>query len=601
MSRGFESRLLRQFFREEVQNLEEKNNGLTLDVLRHSASHILAQAVKRLFKDAKLAIGPYIENGFYYDFDSEHRFVPEDLPIIEEEMKKIVEANYPIVKKNITKDEARKIFSEANEIYKLELIDEISDDTEITIYSQGEFIDLCKGPHVPSTGYVKYFKLLNIAGAYWRGNESNKMLQRIYGTAFFTSSELEEYLKFLSEVQKRDHRKLGKTLKLFMFDEKIGVGLPIWLPKGGILRDIIEKFEVSEHLKRGYELIKTPHIGLSSLWQTSGHLSHYKESMYPPMEAENQSYILKPMNCPFHLRVYQSEIRSYRDLPIRLFELANVYRYEKSGVLHGLLRVRGFTMDDAHIFCREDQITEELYRLMDLAKFMLHSFGFEDYKIYLSVRDKNLKDKYVGDPDKWDLFEEKLEEIVKSMEIDYQVDYGEAKFYGPAIDLKIKDALQREWQCTTIQVDFNLPERFNLSYIDKDGKEHTPIMLHRAILGSLERFISILLEHYSGDLPLWIAPEQIRILSISETVNDYTINLRDKFKENGIRCFADIENERLNSKIRRAEEEKIPYIAIIGKNEKENNTLSIRKRHGENLGSKTFEETLNLLNKEILR
>ena len=580
--------------------MEENDKEINIDTLRHSASHILAQAVKRLFKDTKLAIGPSIENGFYYDFDSEHRFVPEDLPIIEEEMRKIIEANYPIVKKIVTKDEARRIFSEANETYKLELLDEISDDTEITIYSQGEFADLCKGPHVSSTGDVKYFKLLNVAGAYWRGNEANKMLQRIYGTAFFTSSELEEYLKFLSEVQKRDHRKLGKTLKLFMFDEKIGVGLPIWLPKGGILRDIIEKFEVSVHQKRGYELIKTPHIGLSSLWQTSGHLSHYKESMYPPMEADNQSYILKPMNCPFHLRVYQSEIRSYRDLPIRLFELGNVYRYEKSGVLHGLLRVRGFTMDDAHIFCREDQITEELYNLMDLAKFMLHSFGFEDYKIYLSIRDKSLKDKYVGDPVKWDFFEERLEEIVKSMGIEYQVDYGEAKFYGPAIDLKIKDALQREWQCTTIQVDFNLPERFNLTYIDKDGREHTPIMLHRAILGSLERFISILLEHYGGDLPLWIAPEQIRILSISESVNEYVIKIRDKFKENGIRCVADIENERLNSKIRKAEEEKIPYIAIIGKNEEENGTLSIRKRHGENLGSKTFEEILNLLKTEIL-
>lgn len=579
--------------------MEDKNNEITIEALRHSASHILAQAVKRLFEDVKLGIGPSIENGFYYDFDADYHFTPDDLVKIEEEMKKIVEADYPIIKKTLTKKEAKNLFEELNETYKLELLDEIGEEEEITIYSQGEFTDLCRGPHVPSTGYVKYFKLLSIAGAYWRGSEANKMLQRIYGTAFFSFSELENYLKFLSEVQKRDHRKLGKTLKLFMFDEKIGSGLPVWLPKGGILREIIERFEVSEHLKRGYELIKTPHIGHSILWETSGHLSYYKESMYPPMEIENQSFILKPMNCPFHLRVYQSEIRSYRDLPIRLFELANVYRYEKSGVLHGLLRVRGFTMDDAHIFCREDQISEELNNLIDFVKFILLSFGFENYKIYLSVRDKNLKDKYVGEPNKWDFFEEKLEDIAKSIGIDYQVDYGEAKFYGPAIDLKIKDALQREWQCTTIQIDFNLAERFNLKYIGKDGKEYTPIMIHRAILGSLERFISILLEHYSGDLPLWLAPEQIRILSISEVVNGYVLKLKDLFKEKNIRCSIDIENERLNSKIRRAEEEKIPYVAIVGKNEETNNTLSLRKRHGENLGSKTFEETINILKEEL--
>jgi len=384
-----------------------------------------------------------------------------------------------------------------------------------------------------------------------------------------------------------------------MFDEKIGSGLPIWLPKGGVLRGIIERFEISEHLKRGYEIIKTPHVGISSLWQTSGHLSYYKEAMYPPMEIENLSFILKPMNCPFHLRIYQSEIRSYRNLPVRLFELADVYRYEKSGVLHGLLRVRGFTMDDAHIFCREDQISEELNEVMNFVKHMLNSFGFKNYKIYLSVRDKSPTDKYVGDPEKWNFFEEKLEEIVKSMNIDYEVDYGEAKFYGPAVDLKIKDVLQREWHCTTIQIDFNLPERFNLVYIGEDGKEHTPIMIHRAILGSIERFVSILLEHYNGDLPLWLAPEQIRILSVSEALNSYSLKLRDMFRESSIRCSIDIENERLNAKIRRAEEEKIPYTAIIGKNEEANSTLSIRKRHGENLGSKTFEETLNLLQKEI--
>ncbi len=581
--------------------MEEKNSTgtLTLEALRHSASHILAQAVKRLFKDAKLGIGPAIENGFYYDFDLDYHFKPEDLAQIESEMRKIIETNYSITKNILSREDAIKLFTKLNEPYKLELIEEISSNEELSTYTQGEFIDLCRGPHIPSTGYVKYFKLLSIAGAYWKGSEKNKMLQRIYGTAFFTEKELSDYLKFLEEVQKRDHRKLGKDLKIFIFDEKIGSGLPIWLPKGAMLREVIERFEIEEHIRRDYNIIKTPHIGLTELWQTSGHLSYYKESMYPPMEIENQSFILKPMNCPFHIRVYQSEIRSYRSLPIKLFELANVYRYEKSGVLHGLLRVRGFTQDDAHIFCREDQIETELNKLMDFIKYFLGSFGFKDYKIYLSLRDKNSESKYIGDPQKWDLFENKLEGIVKSMGIEYQLDYGEAKFYGPAIDLKIKDALNREWQCSTIQIDFNLPEKFSLTYIGQDGKEHTPIMIHRTILGSLERFVSILLEHYGGDLPLWLAPEQIRILSISDTVNNYALKLKNMFKEYNIRCAADIENERLNAKIRKAEEEKIPYVAVIGKNEEANNTLSLRKRHRESLGSKTFEELINILKEEI--
>lgn len=581
--------------------MEEKNNinTLTLEALRHSASHILAQAVKRLFKDVKLGIGPAIENGFYYDFDLDYRFKPEELAQIESEMRKIIEANYSITKNILSREDAIKLFTKLSEPYKLELIEEINSNEELSIYTQGEFIDLCRGPHVPSTGYVKYFKLLSIAGAYWKGSEKNKMLQRIYGTAFFTEKELSDYLKFLDEVQKRDHRKLGKDLKIFIFDEKIGSGLPIWLPKGAMLREVIERFEVEEHIRRDYNIIKTPHIGLAELWQTSGHLSYYKEAMYPPMEIENQSFILKPMNCPFHIRVYQSEIRSYRALPIKLFELANVYRYEKSGVLHGLLRVRGFTQDDAHIFCREDQIETELNKLMDFIKYFLGSFGFKDYKIYLSLRDKNAESKYIGEPQKWDFFEDKLEGIVKSMGIEYQLDYGEAKFYGPAIDLKIKDALNREWQCSTIQIDFNLPEKFSLTYIGQDGKEHTPIMIHRTILGSLERFVSILLEHYGGDLPLWLAPEQIRILSISDTVNNYALKLKNMFKEHNIRCTADIENERLNAKIRKAEEEKIPYVAVIGKNEEANNTLSLRKRHRESLGSKTFEELINILKEEI--
>ena len=576
-----------------------EDNVINLDSLRHSASHVLAQAVKNLYKDVKLAIGPATDTGFYYDFDTDYRFVPEDLPLIEEEMNKIIKEDYSITKKVITKKEALETFSKYGEIYKLELINELDDSEEISIYTQDGFFDLCKGPHIDSTGLIHNFKLLSIAGAYWRGSEKNKMLQRIYGTAFLSKNDLEEYIAFLLEVQKRDHRKLGKDLKIFIFDEKIGSGLPLWLPNGAILRNIIEQYEIEEHLKRDYQLLRTPHIGLSELWKISGHLSFYKDSMFSSIEVDNQEYILKPMNCPFHLRAYQNELHSYRELPIRYFELANVYRYEKSGVMHGLLRVRGFTQDDAHIFCSEDQIDEELISTLNFAKSMLKTFGFENYNIYLSFRDKNNFDKYVGIPEKWDIVENKLENIVKSINIPYQIDYDEAKFYGPAIDLKIKDALGREWQCSTIQVDFNLADRFDLKYIGNDGKEYRPYMLHRTLLGSLERFIGVLLEHYGGNLPLWLSPEQVRIIPITENNFDYSIRIKKVLNEINIRTTIDFQNERLNAKIRKAETEKIPYIFVAGKKEEENNTISIRKRHGIDIGTKNIDEMINILQEDI--
>jgi len=572
---------------------------INLDSLRHSASHVLAQAVKNLYKDVKLAIGPATDTGFYYDFDTDYRFVPEDLPLIEEEMNKIIKFDYPITKKIISRKEAIETFLKYGEIYKLELINELSDAEEISIYTQDEFFDLCKGPHIVSTGLIKNFKLLSIAGAYWRGSEKNKMLQRIYGTAFLSKADLDEYIAFLLEVQKRDHRKLGKDLKIFVFDEKIGSGLPLWLPNGAILRNIIEQYSIEEHLKRDYQLLRTPHIGLSELWKISGHLSFYKESMFSAIEVDNQEYILKPMNCPFHLRAYQNELHSYRELPIRYFELASVYRYEKSGVMHGLLRVRGFTQDDAHIFCSEDQIEAELLDTLNFAKSMLKTFGFGNYNIYLSFRGKNNFDKYVGEPEKWDIVENKLENIVKSINIPYQIDYDEAKFYGPAIDLKIKDALGREWQCSTIQVDFNLADRFDLKYIGNDGKEYRPYMLHRTLLGSLERFIGVLLEHYSGNLPLWLSPEQVRIIPITENNFDYSKSIKKILNDINIRATIDLQNERLNSKIRKAETEKIPYIFVAGKKEEENKTISIRKRHGVDIGSKNIDEMIKILQEDI--
>ncbi len=573
---------------------------VSLEALRHSASHILAQALKRLYGKVRLGIGPSIEQGFYYDVEMEHRLVPDDLSAIEEAMKAIVKENLPIESRTLDRKEAIELFSERDEPYKLELIREMPQNEVISIYQQGEFLDLCKGPHVESTGEVKFFKLLSIAGAYWRGSEKNPMLQRVYGTAFYDKKELKQYLFNLEEAKKRDHRKLGRELQLFFFDENIGSGLPVWLPKGAKLRQIIEQYLIEKHEKNGYQYIRTPHLGLSGLWETSGHLSYYRESMFPAMDIEHQQYMVKPMNCPFHMAVYTNDMHSYKELPIRLFELANVYRNEKSGVLHGLLRVRGFTQDDAHIFCMPDQLEQEIKNAMELTRDILNDFGFQQYKIYLSVRDKNNPDqKYIGDPQQWDIIENQFEEIVQRMDLEYQVDPGEAKFYGPAIDIKIKDALHREWQCTTIQVDFNLPTRFKLNYIGEDGQEHLPMVIHRALLGSMERFISILLEHYGGDLPVWLAPVQIRLVPISDDNLAYVLKVAQSLKDHGFRAEVDQRNDRMNAKIRRAEKEKIPFVAIAGKTEEEESTLSIRLRHGKNLGNMPIASFIELMEQYV--
>ncbi len=573
---------------------------VSLEALRHSASHILAQALKRLYGKVRLGIGPSIEQGFYYDVEMEHRLVPDDLSAIEEAMKAIVKENLPIESRTLDRKEAIELFSERDEPYKLELIREMPQNEVISIYQQGEFLDLCKGPHVESTGEVKFFKLLSIAGAYWRGSEKNPMLQRVYGTAFYDKKELKQYLFNLEEAKKRDHRKLGRELQLFFFDENIGSGLSVWLPKGAKLRQIIEQYLIEKHEKNGYQYIRTPHLGLSGLWETSGHLSYYRESMFPAMDIEHQQYMVKPMNCPFHMAVYTNDMHSYKELPIRLFELANVYRNEKSGVLHGLLRVRGFTQDDAHIFCMPDQLEQEIKNAMELTRDILNDFGFQQYKIYLSVRDKNNPDqKYIGDPQQWDIIENQFEEIVQRMDLEYQVDPGEAKFYGPAIDIKIKDALHREWQCTTIQVDFNLPTRFKLNYIGEDGQEHLPMVIHRALLGSMERFISILLEHYGGDLPVWLAPVQIRLVPISDDNLAYVLKVAQSLKDHGFRAEVDQRNDRMNAKIRRAEKEKIPFVAIAGKTEEEESTLSIRLRHGKNLGNMPIASFIELMEQYV--
>ena len=563
-------------------------------ILRHSTAHILAQAVMHLFPDVHFAIGPAIENGFYYDFDLEHSFTPDDLKNITEEMKKIIQADYPFERKEMDKEEARKYFKEKKEIYKLEILDEIPDE-KVTIYKQGDFVDLCRGPHIPSTKYAKNFKLLSVAGAYWRGDEKNKMLQRIYGTVFATKKELKEYLNLLEEAKKRDHRKLGRELDLFSINEDIGPGLILWHPKGAIIRKVIEDFWRDEHIKRGYEFVYTPHIARLDLWKTSGHWDFYRENMFSPIEVDKGSYMVKPMNCPFHIMIYKSKERSYRDLPIRYAELGTVYRYEKSGVLHGLLRVRGFTQDDAHLFVTPEQLEEEIVGVLDFTKFMIESFGFSKYNVYLSTR----PEKYVGTLDKWELATNALKKAVEDMHWPYKIDPGEGVFYGPKIDVKLIDALGREWQGPTVQVDFNLPERFNMTYIGADGKEHQPIMLHRVVLGSMERFFGTLIEHYAGAFPVWLAPVQVKIVPISDAHHKYAKDVYKKLFDNNIRVELDARNEKMNAKIRDAEKEKVPYILVIGDKEVQNKTVSVRKRKVGNEGAVRLEEFIDRVKKEI--
>ncbi len=571
----------------------------SLEIMRHTLSHIMAQALKELYGYEKvhLGVGPTTEEGFYYDVEVEgHTISSEDLPKIEEKMREIVKRNYPIFRKELSREEAIKLFSELGEKYKLDLINRIDPHETISVYGQDGFTDLCRGPHVPSTGMVGEFKLTHVAGAYWMGDSSKPMLQRIYGIAFWDRKELEERLRFYEEAKRRDHRKLGKELELFLIDEEIGAGLVIWLPKGAILRKTLEDYWKEEHIKRGYQLVYTPHVGNAKLWQTSGHLDYYRPNMFSPMEIEHEEYFVKPMNCPFHIAVYKSKVRSYKELPLKLAELGTVYRYEMSGVLHGLMRVRGFTQDDAHIICTPEQVEDVIQETLEFAVEMLRSFGFEDFKVYISTKPSDA----IGSQEQWELAEGALKKAVEKIGLPYEIDEGGGAFYGPKIDVKIKDAIGRLWQCSTIQFDFNLPERFDMEYVGPDNKRHRPYMVHRAIFGSIERFVGVLLEHYAGLLPLWLSPVQVKVIPISpEKHGDYAREVEAYLKNKGIRVELDLREERLNARIRDAELQKIPYVVVVGDKEVESRSLSVRSKKEGNLGSMTLEQFLSMLTEKI--
>jgi len=564
-----------------------------LDVLRHTASHLMAQAVKQLYPQAKVAIGPAIESGFYYDFDTSEPFSPEDLEKIEARMKELAKKAIPIERQVLPIQEAKKLFAEMGENYKVELLEDLEKEGEssVSIYRQGDFVDLCRGPHLPDTSRIPAFRLINVAGAFWKGDEAQPMLQRIYGTAFFSKKELTKHLQKLEEAKKRDHRKLGRQLDLFSIQEEIGPGLILWHPKGAMVRKLMEDFWREEHLRRGYDLLFTPHIAKRDLWKTSGHLDFYGENMYSPMEIDEVSYQIKPMNCPFHIAIYNSRKRSYRELPLRWCELGTVYRYERTGTLHGLMRVRGFTQDDAHIFCRPDQLDQEINEILDMTLYMLRVFGFDRYDIYLSTR----PEKYVGSDEHWELSTNALRNALEGQGLGYEIDPGEGVFYGPKIDIKIKDCLDRSWQCSTIQVDFNLPERFNVSYTGQDSQKHAPIMVHRALLGSLERFFGVLIEHYAGAFPLWLAPVQARVLTITDRQDQWARTIFQRLRAAGIRAELDVRNEKLGKKIREAQIEKIPYMLVLGDQEVADRTVSPRTREGKQMQAMPVESFVEML------
>jgi len=556
-----------------------------LAILRHSISHVMAQAVQDVFKGAKVSIGPSIDDGFYYDFDYKEPFTTEDFAKIEKRMKEIIASDYPFIREEVSRAAAVKLFEERGENYKVELINDLPPDvTDVSIYRQNDYTDLCRGPHIPSTGKIKAFKLLSVAGAYWRGDERNKMLQRIYGTGFADEKALNDYLNLLEEAKKRDHRRLGKELDLFQINEEAGPGLVIFHPKGMMLRYIIEDWERKEHLKRGYGMVMGPQILKVDLWKKSGHFDHYRDNMYFT-EVDEQVYGIKPMNCLSHMLIYKSKIRSYRDLPLRYFELGTVHRHEKTGVLHGLMRVRQFTQDDAHILCAPEQLNSEIRAIADFVNYAMGIFGFE-YEVELSTRPQNS----IGSDDDWELATAALEGALKDHKINYEVNAGDGAFYGPKIDFKLKDALKRKWQCATIQCDFTLPERFDLSYIGVDGKKHRPVMLHRVILGAIERFMGILIEHYAGALPVWLSPTQCILLTVTDKQIPYAETVYNKLIAAGIRCEKFFENEKLGYKIRQAQMQKIPYMLVIGDKEVEAQSVAPRTREGQNLGSLPVDE-----------
>lgn len=574
------------------EKILERYEDTRLYRIRHSAAHIMAQAVLELFPAAQIAIGPAVEDGFYYDFDLPRPLTPEDLETIEKRMVAIIKGKVPFQRRSVSADEARQVFKD--QPFKLELIDgleqggtdedgnPLKEKPEISLYTQGAFTDLCRGPHVENTSEINpnAIKLMNVAGAYWRGDENRPMLQRVYGTAWQTPDELKDYLWKLEEARKRDHRKLGRDLDLFSMVDEVGQGLVLWHPKGGLVRKLTEDFWGEEHEKAGYDFVYSPHIGRAALWETSGHLGFYKENMYSPLDIDGQEYYLKPMNCPFHVHIYKSRIRSYRDLPLRYAEKGTVYRYERSGVLHGLMRVRGFTQDDAHHFCRPDQMPDEIDFVLDFSLNMIRAFGFNDFSAYLSTRPSDA----VGDPAMWVDAENALRASLDRMGMEYKVDVGGGAFYGPKIDLKVKDAIGREWQLSTIQFDFNLPERFDINYIGEDGQPHRPYMVHRALLGSLERFFGVLIEHYGGAFPVWLAPVQATLIPIADRHVDFARQVAKDLKAAGLRVEVDDRNERMNAKIRDAQNQKVPYMLVIGDKEMEQGSVALRLRSGENPG-----------------
>jgi threonyl-tRNA synthetase len=547
-----------------------------LKLMRHSMAHVMAEAVLEMFPTAQIAIGPAIDTGFYYDFELPRQLVAEDLETVTEKMKEIIKSDRTFVRTEVTRDEAREKFKDQK--YKLELLDSIPEDETVTLYSQGIFTDLCRGPHVESTRQLRTdsFKLMSIAGAYWRGKETNPMLTRIYATAWANKKDLRLYIEKLADIEKRDHRRLGKELDLFSMHEEAGPGLVYWHPKGARIRQVIEDFWRSEHYKNGYEMVYTPHVGKAWLWETSGHLDFYHDGMYPPMVMDKADYYAKPMNCPFHIMIYNNSKHSYKELPFRWAELGTVYRYEKAGALHGLLRVRGFTQDDAHLFVTPEQMDEEILKVLKFSLKMLHSFGFQEIKAYLSTR----PEKAVGEPAKWDAATEALRKAIEAEGLDYDVDEGGGAFYGPKIDLKIKDAIGRQWQLSTVQFDFNLPERFNMTFTDRDGLEKRPYMIHRALLGSIERFFGVLLEHYAGAFPAWLAPEQVKIIPVGDNCFDYCKELEDKLRMEDFRVSADVSSDHMKVKIKNAQQNKIPYMLVVGEKEMESGEFSVRLRDG---------------------
>lgn len=569
------------------------SSNYPLETLRHSAAHVMALAVKTLYPDAKFDIGPATDQGFYYDFDLEHRLVTEDLKAIEKLMKKIIGRRLPFERFEVSREEAETML--AGQPYKLERLADIPEGEAISFYRTGEFVDLCRGPHVTDTGDIGAVKLTAIAGSYFRGDEKNPMLQRIYGTAFTTEAELQEYLHRMEEAAKRDHRKLGVELDLFGFSDQVGPGLVLWHPKGALVRHLIESYWKEEHYRNGYELLYTPHIGQSTLWETSGHINFYRDGMYSPMQIDEKDYFVKPMNCPFHIEVYQSRLRSYRELPLRWAELGTVYRYEKSGALHGLLRVRGFTQDDAHIICTPESIESEIAEVLRFSLAVNRSFGFTQIKPYLATRPA----KAVGEPERWETAIRSLRKAVEACGLDCEVDEGGGAFYGPKIDLKIKDAIGREWQTTTIQFDFNLPERFDMTYIGEDGKKHRPYMVHRALLGSLERFFGILVEHYAGAFPLWLAPEQARLLPVSDAQLETARKFQAELRARGFRVGLDTQAAGLGAKIRSARQERVPYLLVIGEREAAAGTVSVRNRREGEIGAMNLAELAEKMRLEV--